>query len=1148
MSPGSDAVGDGGTPQVPGLPEPGPLDREAGLIRLTTLATELLGVPVAVVTRLDAGREGLVALVAPPGPWHDRRELPPEFPFGRRVVETGAPLGIDDVRAHPPGVAAPAIAALGVGAYLGVPVRGRSGAVIGVFAVVDPAARSWRPADRELLELLAESALGIDRRQAEHDLRRSEARKNAILESALDAIVTIDHEGRVLEFNPAAERMFGLRREAMIGQPMADRIVPPQYREAHAAGLRRYLATGEGPVLGRRIEIVAQRADGTEFPVELAIAAVLEADPPLFTAYLRDISERVAAEREIRKSQSLLSQAEQIAHLGSWVWDLRDGSFLGSDELGRILGGTPASTLAPVLARVHPGDSARLIRWIRSGLLPAAATGTRSRPPRAPELEVRVVRPDGDERRVVLRTSLSHDGSGQVIQVFGTAQDVTELKQAVAMLRDREARLRSIVDTAADGVVVIDERGRLESFNPAAERLFGYRADEVLGQNVRLLMPEPDATRHDGYLRHYFETHEARIVGATRELIGLRRDGTTFPLELSVSVVRIGEATRFTGIIRDITERRRDKERLKASNALLEAIRQAQEQFIADTPAAALFSGVLASLLELSGSGYGFVGEVLTDAEGQSYLKTSALTNIAWDDATRRFHDEHAGTGLEFHNLQTLFGRVLVSGEPLIANAPATDPRRGGLPAGHPPLDAFLGLPVRRGGRLLGMIGLANRPGGYEESMIAYLQPLVSTCASLFEGYRTERHREQADRELQASKETAEAANRAKSDFLANISHEVRTPMAAVLGSADLLLDPALPKSERDRSLQAIRRNGEHLMQLIDDVLGLSKIEAEQMELEWVEYEPWQIVSEVVSLLRVRAEDRAVRLEARGVGPIPSRVITDPTRLRQIVVNFVGNAIKFTDADGLVEVRLGVVDGAEPGPPLLSVAVEDQGIGMTPEQLGLIFRPFLQADTSTTRKYGGTGLGLTISRRLAEALGGRIEVRSEPGAGSCFTLLVPIQGAPPRSTWRRAPSLAERAEPQPAAVLRLPPARVLLAEDSPDVQRVIRHHLQRMGLTVTLADNGVEAVELALAGDFDIVLMDMQMPRLDGYGAASSLRQAGYTRPIVALTAHAMREDRDRCLRAGCTDYLTKPMTLATLHDTLRLHLVTPPGDDGVPT
>jgi PAS domain S-box-containing protein len=398
--------------------------------------------------------------------------------------------------------------------------------------------------------------------------------------------------------------------------------------------------------------------------------------------------------------------------------------------------------------------------------------------------------------------------------------------------------------------------------------------------------------------------------------------------------------------------------------------------------------------------------------------------------------------------------------------------------------------------------------------------------------------------ELKAARDEAIAASDAKSRFLANISHEVRTPIVAVLGYADMLLNPDLDRADRDHALQAIRRNGTHLLQVINDVLDLSKIEAGRMELESIRYSPWQLLLEVVSTVRLQAERDGISLEVQPTGRLPAFAEMDTTRVRQILMNLVSNAIKFSKPGGRVSLRIGVCRPQPSRVLTLVIEVEDRGIGMTPAQIEQLFTPFQQADSSTTRRFGGTGLGLSITRRLTEAMNGEMTVRSLYGQGSCFSVAIPLSSVDEHVAWFGVAELERHAaiecKPDQNGDLPALTGRVLLAEDSLDNQRVIIYHLRRMGLEIDTAENGKLAVEKALTDRFDLILMDMQMPELDGYGATSSLRCAGYLGPIIAFTAHAMKEDREKCLRAGCTDYVTKPVEAGALARTVERYLKAP--------
>lgn len=382
--------------------------------------------------------------------------------------------------------------------------------------------------------------------------------------------------------------------------------------------------------------------------------------------------------------------------------------------------------------------------------------------------------------------------------------------------------------------------------------------------------------------------------------------------------------------------------------------------------------------------------------------------------------------------------------------------------------------------------------------------------------------------DLVIAQQEAEKASHIKTAFLANMSHEIRTPMTAILGFAEIMRqrnqDP-----ETMRHLETIKKNGEYLLELINDILDVSKIEADKLEVETIQCSLTELIEDVRTLMEIRAIDKGLDLIVKVDGQVPNLIQSDPIRLRQILINLLSNAIKFTREGSIQLVIRSIHLGFDESG--LQFDVIDTGIGMTETQLSRLFQPFVQADSSTTRKYGGTGLGLTICKRLTHILGGEITVSSEYGTGTTFSVTVRIGESGTEEYVDQ--SAFERNLEQRTTCNEMPDVKrsyqILLAEDGPDNQKLIRYFLQKNGHDVTLAENGLEAVKLALAAVekksvYDVILMDMQMPELDGYAATKELRSRGYEFPIIALTAHSMSGAREECLAAGCDSFATKPI------------------------
>jgi two-component system sensor histidine kinase/response regulator len=560
-------------------------------------------------------------------------------------------------------------------------------------------------------------------------------------------------------------------------------------------------------------------------------------------------------------------------------------------------------------------------------------------------------RKDGRLINISATISPIFDDSGKIIGASKIARDITERSKSEKMLEENEQRIQAIINNTVDAIVTINEEGNIESFNIAAINIFGYEKNEVIGKNIKMLMPEPFHSKHDNYLINYVTTGNKKIIGIGRELVGMKKDGTIFPMELSVSEVSLSDRRIFTGIIRDISEKK------QAEQALLKA------------------------------------------------------------------------------------------------------------------------------------------------------------------------------------KTEAEEANRAKSDFLASMSHEIRTPMNAIIGMSELLIESDLTE-EQLKYVKMLKDAGDNLLILINDILDLSKVEANLIVLEVIEFDLQSAMQKVCDLMSTKAMLKGLSIGCSRLEDISMYLKGDPNRLKQILINLIGNAIKFTEHGSImigVE-KIGVTLNAQ-GAEILELRffVKDTGIGIPPEKISVIFDKFTQADSSTARKYGGTGLGLAISKRLLELMGGRLWVESEVGKGSAFYFTVPfevIKQAKQSSEKSVDVSLTETQGGVPKAL------NILVVDDSNDNRVLMLAYFTKTPHYVETAENGAIAVEKFKSSKYDLILMDVQMPIMDGYTATAEIRAIEAIKglvktPIVALTANAMKEDELQSIKSGCDGHLAKPIKKAVLMDAI---------------
>jgi PAS domain S-box-containing protein len=893
-------------------------------------------------------------------------------------------------------------------------------------------------------------------KEAEAGIKHSEAKFRTLYDSTGDAVMLLNESG-FIDCNVATLAMFGCpTREDFCARHPADLSPPAQPCGTDSMTLSNLRITSAMAKGSNRFDWVHQRADtGQSFPAEVLLNFLVLDGKPVLQAVVRDISERKNLEASIKQSEARYHALFENAKVPMLLIDPQDGRIVDANQAAEVFYG-------------YDRDALRDMPISAINALPREEIMAEMALAKSGEQDCFYAlhhQANGAVRQVEVRSGpLEIDGRGLL---YSLVNDITERRAAELALVSETARLYALLETASDGIHILDENGNLIQFSHSFATMLGYADEEMSGFNVTdwdAQIPRDDLAQFVQVLIKSPAKFETRHRC---------KDGSIIDVEVNSKGIEIGGDIRLYASSRDITERKQKEEALRQAELLLR------------------------TSIETIGEAF-----VIFDQDDRLAFCNDEYRQIYYQSAPviepGRTFEEIVRYGLERGQYKEAIGRE----EAWLAERVAAHRQGNQNLIQHLDDGRWLKITERR------------TPSGH----------IVGFRVDVTEFYR--------------AKEAAEAANIAKSRFLATMSHEIRTPMNGILGMAQLLQMPDLNADERQDYVKIILDSGQTLLTLLNDILDLSKVESGKVDLESTPFEPGQLIRKSQALFAEAAGRKGLQIECDSSEFNDQMYLGDAHRLRQMLANLVGNAIKFT-AQGHVRIEAREIkrDGTA---AILEFAVTDSGIGIPDDKQALLFKPFSQADSSTTRQFGGTGLGLSIVRSFAKLMGGEVGIESEVGRGSRFWFRIRADLALAGEVGREQQQPArQRKAGEAGKTPKQLAGHLLVVEDNPTNRKVIQALLEKLGLSYSLAEDGQKGVDAIAEGmPADLILMDVQMPVMDGYTAAATIRQwetehGRPRRPIIALTADAFEEDRQRCLAAGMDDFLAKPIALDKLAATL---------------